>query len=254
MKLNKELIMQPKTVVYAKNKNEIKLLCEWADSEGLVYKDGDKYIDYFNRHNIHEIYYGFEGGFHVGGDGYDHCVKSGFTILSFDDVVIESDLLVADFSNAKVGDRVKCLLYGDGVIIAVTIETDPFVTSNLIKVEFKEDGHEEYYGISGLVAGYGYCNTLFYYFEGQFPTIEACKRPLPKIEVDEKVLVIMDDEEVKLGWKRSHFSKFTNNTLYIYGGGRTSWSDSVCSLGVKYWKLASDESINSGNLDEIDEN
>jgi len=36
MKLNKDLIMQPNTVVHARTEEEAKILCEWADGEDGV--------------------------------------------------------------------------------------------------------------------------------------------------------------------------------------------------------------------------
>ncbi len=96
-------------------------------------------------------------------------------------------MIKADFENARVGDRVKCLFFGDGIIREVTNETGLIVTSNLIKVEFDENEESRWYDKDGFCEAIGLCNSLFYDFPDQFPTEEHCKRPLPKIEVDETV-------------------------------------------------------------------
>ena len=159
-----------------------------------------------------------------------------------------SEILKADFSNARVSDRVKCLVNGEGNISSIDGEQD-----YPILVAFS-DTKAECYDTDGC-APYSRNDTLFYHFEGQFPTIEACTRPLPKIEVDEKVLVwICEEDDSIKGPIKQHFASFhKDRTMCVWANDSTSWAGNGYKFGgIKYWKLASDPTINSDNLDEIE--
>lgn len=156
-----------------------------------------------------------------------------------------NDLLVADFSNARVGDRVKCLIYGDGVIDSTTYNACGFP----LHVKFaNRNGWSASYTIDGKQKQ-GSNNTLFYHFEEQFPTAQACKRPLPEIALDEKVLVWSTPAG---RWREMYATgEFCKRGIYVFCNGATSWSGSKTDVYV-HWKLFKDETINSGNLDEIE--
>lgn len=155
----------------------------------------------------------------------------------------EKEMLVADFSNARVGDRVKCLYRGCGTIEDIIGKSGPYFRFKVCFDDFDSGIYfDERGGNNASVT-----NTLFYHFEGQFPTAEACKRPLPEIEVDTKVLVRGDK------WVRryaSHINK--HGYIECFSFGQTSWSCDCATSTWPYWKLAEDETINSGNLEELE--
>ena len=159
-----------------------------------------------------------------------------------------SEILKADFSNAKVGDRVKCLCKGCGTIDGISND------SRFQIIVVFDYGYTDTFDFDGYMC-FGSTNTLFYYFEGQFPTIEACTRPLPKIEVDEKVLVwICEEDDSIKGSIKQHFASFhKDGTMNVWANDSTSWAGNGYKFGgIKYWKLADNPEINSGNLDEIE--
>ena len=55
-----------------------------------------------------------------------------------------------------------------------------------------------------------------------------------KVPVDTKILV-RDSEDEK--WRRRHFARYENNTVFAWGSGLTSYSDAGYN-GVKDWKYA----------------
>ena len=125
------------------------------------------------------------------------------------------------FETAKVGDRVWCLLYGWHPIIDTQHNVNyPILTR---KGSYTIDGRN--YSNNG--------RTLFW----DEVVITPPPKPLPKLEVDTKVLVW--DNEDKLVRKR-YFSHFDNtNNIHVFAQGATSWTK---DLTTKYsnWKLAED--------------
>jgi len=159
-------------------------------------------------------------------------------------------MIKADFRNAKKGDKVNCLYFGKGYIYCIVDENSPI---GVVFDRHKEENDNRvcYYSFDG--AYYSTANnTLFYDFPDQFPTEEHCKRPLPKIEVDEKVWHYRKDQKK---WDRAHFSHFSRDQVYCYSYGRTEFTAGKNASNYyvgKYWKLESDPTINSGNLEEIE--
>ena len=125
------------------------------------------------------------------------------------------------FETAKVGDRVWCLLHGWHPIIDTQHNANyPILTR---KGSYTIDGRN--YSNNG--------RTLFW----DEVVITPPPKPLPKLEVDTKVLVW--DNEDKLVRKR-YFSHFDNtNNIHVFAQGATSWTK---DLTTKYsnWKLAED--------------
>ena len=125
------------------------------------------------------------------------------------------------FETAQVGDRVWCLLHGWHPIIDTQHNVNyPILTR---KGSYTIDGR--YYSNNGRV--------LFW----DEVIITPPPKPLPKLEVDTKVLVW--DNEDKLVRKR-YFSHFDNtNNIHVFAQGATSWTK---DLTTKYpnWELAKD--------------
>lgn len=125
------------------------------------------------------------------------------------------------FETAKVGDRVWCLLHGWHPIIDTQHNVNyPILTR---KGSYTIDGRN--YSNNGRI--------LFW----DEVIITPPPKPLPKLEVDTKVLVW--DNEDKLVRKR-YFSHFDdNNNIHVFAQGATSWTK---DLTTKYsnWELAKD--------------
>jgi hypothetical protein len=255
MKLNKDLIMQENTVVWARTEEEAKILCEWADGEVLTSNIDDSYrgSPFFEKYKNQTCYNFYKGTF----SELSFFVDEEYTILTLDDITIKEkemeEMLVADFSGARVGDKTTCTVYGDGIIISINNKK-----INVSKDSYRTDRQDFIisYNPKGELLTYDETNgskpSLFYHFEGQFPTIEACKRPLPKIEEDEKVLV-WDGVEQK--WNREYFSHFhsSGKLMICWGWGKTSYTGDETDRDIprEYWKTA-DGKHDSGNLEEIE--
>ena len=127
------------------------------------------------------------------------------------------------FKDAKVGDRVWRLDYGKWVTI------DNVVKADIYPIKIRTD----HFTMDGVQQGGGDWRVLFW----DEINITAPPKPLPKLEVDTKVLVW--DNEDKLVRKR-YFSHFDNtNNIHVFAQGATSWTK---DLTTKYsnWKLAED--------------
>ena len=158
-----------------------------------------------------------------------------------------SPFIQADFSNARVGDRVKNLCGDIGVIDCIGEKT--------INVSFVGENYDfnDSFTKKGRNMSDDRYPVLFYDYEGQFPTIEACTRPLPEIKVDEKVYIL--DFGTGEWHKRHATGLFTNDeskSIQCYKDGRDSFTSNMEFDYSAYWKLASDPTINSGNLEEIE--
>ena len=129
------------------------------------------------------------------------------------------------FSDAKEGDRVWSLTEGWGTII------DHFLsrTEYPLTVEF-ENGELKTYTLWGRFRVKDLNPTLFW-DEVKF---EVPEKPLPKLEVDTKVLVWCKGDELKL---KRHFSHFKNGDCHTFDGGRTSWTGGSTSAWDN-WELA----------------
>ena len=124
------------------------------------------------------------------------------------------------FENAKVGDRVWCLLYG-----WQTIESTDF------NINYPIATKKGTYTYDGKVQLSSQNRTLYW----DEIVITPPSKPLPKLEVDTKVLVWDDDETMKQKRYFSHFD--SNSNIYVFVHGGTSWTSSQTA---KYhnWELA----------------
>ena len=127
------------------------------------------------------------------------------------------------FENAKVGDRVWCLLYG-----WQTIESTDF------NINYPIATKKGTYTYDGKVQLSSQNRTLYW----DEIAITPPSKPLPKLEVDTKVLVWdYEEDKYKIKGHFSHFNKY--GSIFIFANGTTSWSNSI-TIGYNYWELAKD--------------
>ena len=120
-----------------------------------------------------------------------------------------------DFSNAKVGDNVFCIINGEGVI------TNIFYNSTYsILVQF--DKINNIYTINGYAFINNIIPSLYYNkFEIKIPE-EAYMKPIPDITVDTPMLVWNDID----GYRHKRYFKewSINNRPICFSDGQTSFS------------------------------
>ena len=131
------------------------------------------------------------------------------------------------FTDAKEGDRVWSLTEGWGVITARYASR----TTYPLNVKF-EKGPYRTYTLWGMLHFADLNPTLFW----DEVKIEIPNKPVPKLEVDTKVLV-WDGTGQKY---RRHFSHFSNGRLFTFYKGRTSFTADEDHDGTywPYWELA----------------
>jgi hypothetical protein len=119
------------------------------------------------------------------------------------------------FSNAKVGDKVWSVSYGWGEIHYIEKEGGVYPLS----VEFVKDYVT--YTLSGKEQDYE--NQTLFWNEFEIPE-SAYKKPLPKLEVDTKVLV-WDAYMDKGKARKRYFKEFNKNgNIVCFTEGATSFS------------------------------
>ena len=133
--------------------------------------------------------------------------------------------MTTTFETAQVGDKVWCILYGWQTIIDTQHNVNyPILTR---KGSYTIDGR--YYSNNG--------RTLFW----DEVIITPPEKPLPKLQVDTKVLVWDDPNEEPTRGYFSHFEK--NGNIVIFSGGGTSWSKfnaDVPTVLWQHWELVRD--------------
>ena len=127
------------------------------------------------------------------------------------------------FETAKVGDRVWCLYYNKWLTITNIRKEDAYP----IKTELNS------YTLDGRL-NTDIIRTLFW----DEVIITPPEKPLPKLEVDTKVLVRDNLNSEPLRRHFSHFEK--NGQIATFAEGRTSWSDDNNTQSWTYWELAKD--------------
>ena len=128
------------------------------------------------------------------------------------------------FEDAKVGDKVWDMRIGWTTIISI---------NDVSRYPIRTETGKTYTTL-------GTCTI-----EDKFPvlfwdevTITPPEKPLPKLEVDTKVLV-WDTPDSKVKRYFSHFNK--DGDIATFSGGRTSWSTNDNSTIIwEYWELAKD--------------
>lgn len=140
------------------------------------------------------------------------------------------------FSNAKVGDKVWSVSYGWGEIDYIDKEggTCP------LSVEF--DREDITYTLSGKEQDYE--NQSLFWNEFEIPE-SAYKKPLPKLEVDAKVLVWWDGDDLKY---RRYFKCFDEQgRIVCFTDGATSFSaDKSEYITWDNWELYDETKENEG--------
>jgi hypothetical protein len=132
------------------------------------------------------------------------------------------------FKNAKIGDRVWSMAKGWGEVVAIGYDMPcPIV------VEFPDYGRRPY----SLDGRYNKNDINPELFWGEIK-LEVPKPPLPKLEVDTKVIVW----DGCYGTSRRHFSHFdSDGNIHCFTDGATKWSSGGATKLWNNWKLAEKE-------------
>ena len=129
------------------------------------------------------------------------------------------------FEDAKVGDSVWRLDYGKWVTIDGVIKTD------IYPIKIRTD----HFTMDGVQQGGGNWRVLFW----DEIVITPPEKPLPKLEVDTKVLVRDTLSSEPLRRYFSHFEK--NGQIATFAEGVTSWSvHDKPTIVWNFWELAKD--------------
>ena len=131
------------------------------------------------------------------------------------------------FKDAKIGDRVfDYTLQEWGEIISIG-NLSPYT----ILVSFKNNKVRSY-----TIQGTRDTNKLPTLFWDEVKQIIPPEKPLPKIEIDTRVLVWDNNEVYK---HRRYFSNFdSHGNINCFACGKTSWSSEGKTTPWKHWKLA----------------
>lgn len=130
--------------------------------------------------------------------------------------------MTTTFETAQVGDKVWCLYYNKWFTITNIRKEDAYP----IKTEINS------YTLDGRLNTHS-IRTLFW----DEVAITPPEKPLPKLEVDTKVLV-WDTQDSKVKRYFSHFDK--DGTINVFASGTTSWNYNI-TLPYNYWELVKDE-------------
>lgn len=127
------------------------------------------------------------------------------------------------FEDAKVGDRVWCLYF------------EKWSTITDINMEYKYPIQTDLtsYTIDGRINMESRGRLLFW----DEVIITPPEKPLPKLEVDTKVLV-WEHGSYKI---KAHFSHFdSDNKICVFSLGKTSWTKDNNTQAWTFWELAKD--------------
>jgi hypothetical protein len=105
-------IMQPNTVVHCDTEEKAKKLLEWADSRGLKWCSGDRYIDYgaWALRKEKTCFYLKEGKY----GGLEFCKDNNYTILTYEEALLNDFDLIYKIETGDFGNRcetVYCVDY-----------------------------------------------------------------------------------------------------------------------------------------------
>ena len=128
------------------------------------------------------------------------------------------------FEDAKVGDKVYHYRYGWSTITNIKKESYYPI---IIDYDFS-------FTYEGFTDKSDKNRTLFW----DEVVITPPPKPLPRLDVDTKVLVWnFEEDKYKIKGHFSHFNKY--GSMFIFANGTTSWSSST-TIGYNYWELAKD--------------
>ena len=130
--------------------------------------------------------------------------------------------MTTTFETARVGDKVWCLYYNKWLTITNIRKEDAYP----IKTEINS------YTLDGRLNTHS-IRTLFW----DEVIITPPPKPLPKLEVDTKVLV-WEHGSYKI---KAHFSHFdSDNKICVFSLGKTSWTKDNNTQAWTFWELAKD--------------
>lgn len=131
------------------------------------------------------------------------------------------------FELACVGDKVWFIHTREWGTVAEVYPELPYT----LKVHFDGGGI-----VSFTLDGKEYTGQRFQsLFWDEIPII-APSKPLPKLEVDTKVLVWGTD---KRNAEKRYFSHFdADGKIYVFAGGSTSWTNNGSTMSYSRWELA----------------
>ena len=125
------------------------------------------------------------------------------------------------FEDAKVGDKVYHYRYGWSTITNIKKESDYPI---IIDYDFS-------FTYEGFTDKSDKNRTLFW----DEVVITPPPKPLPRLDVDTKVLVWnFEEDKYKIKGHFSHFNKY--GSMFIFANGTTSWSSST-TIGYRNWEL-----------------
>lgn len=136
--------------------------------------------------------------------------------------------MTTTFETAKVGDKVWCMVRGWGEVRELEIKNN-----DLVDVYFPSLNEYVSYTFDGIYYERDTCRTLFW----DEVVIEAPQKPLPKLEVDTKVIVWNRG----VGKVRRHFSHFTHEgKIVCFDYGMSSWTTQNTKNTTEWneWELA----------------
>ena len=126
------------------------------------------------------------------------------------------------FETAKIGDKVWCLYYNKWFTITNIRKEDAYP----IKTEINS------YTLDGRLNTHS-IRTLFW----DEVIITPPEKPLPKLDVDTKLLV-WEEGSYKT---KAHFSHFdSDNEICVFSMGKTSWTKDNNTQAWTFWELAKD--------------
>ena len=131
--------------------------------------------------------------------------------------------MTTTFETAQVGDKVYHYRYGWSTITNIKKESNyPIITD-----------YDFSFTYEGFLDKSDKNRTLFW----DEVVITPPEKPLPKLEVDTKVLVWDDGETMK---QKRYFSYFdSNSNIFVFVQGGTSWT-STQTAKYSNWELAKD--------------
>ena len=131
--------------------------------------------------------------------------------------------MITTFEDAKVGDRVFHYKYGWKTISHIKEESSYPI---IVDYDFS-------YTYNGFAEKTDLNPSIFW----DEVKIVPPSKPLPKLEVDTKVLV-WEEGSYKT---KAHFSHFDDKCrMWVFSSGKTSWSNDNNTQSWNYWELAKD--------------
>lgn len=141
---NYDLIMQPNTVVHCDTEEKDRELSIWADSKGLKWQSGHSYLETNNWRIYKEdtCRYLYVGEF----SGLDYYKKEGYTILKYEDVVINENVTDNKVKNPNVSHYNLWIDFEVIDLIKNTLTKEEYIGAlkfNILKYKLRDKGQDE---------------------------------------------------------------------------------------------------------------